>query len=446
MDRLLSYLVRLIVWFSGFMKPLSRLGLCRYDEWHRGQRLKLLLVGYNGARNTGADARVVALVKQLEEVLGADNVEMTVMTLDEKDTKDYFPNHVRQFHFTTVFFLSLLRATSRNHAAILCEGSTLTTTFAKALSVFYCEAAGIMSRQRKPCIAYGSEVGKLDGWLARLCRDLCRDTYFIVRTQESMNHLQALELKGHVGTDTAWTFQTPEGEAWADRQLRLDGWDGRKPLMGVAVINPFCWPVYPSLWRWAKAVLTGNHSQQYDKMYFFSDSMERRQQFKQYLDEVARAVNRYSHEHDAFVVILGMERLDAEACQLLAKQTEQPHAVYTSDHHDVFQMTGLLRQLSTLITSRYHAAVLSMARAIPLVAISMDGRLDGVISETELDENYLHHVTDAGLGEAIMASLQMADNHRDEIAGRIQRHQTDYESKVQEMSLFFVSWLKTHFS
>lgn len=58
-------------------------------------------------------------MKQLEEVLGADNVEMTVMTLDEKDTKDYFPNHVRQFHFTTVFFLSLLRATSRNHAAIL---------------------------------------------------------------------------------------------------------------------------------------------------------------------------------------------------------------------------------------------------------------------------------------------------------------------------------------
>ena len=141
-------MVRLIVWFSGFMKPLSRLGLCRYDEWHRGQRLKLLLVGYNGARNTGADARVVALVKQLEEVLGADNVEMTVMTLDEKDTKDYFPNHVRQFHFTTVFFLSLLRATSRNHAAILCEGSTLTTTFAKALSVFYCEVL-LSAKSRK---------------------------------------------------------------------------------------------------------------------------------------------------------------------------------------------------------------------------------------------------------------------------------------------------------
>ena len=91
MDRLLSYLVRLIVWFSGFMKPLSRLGLCRYDEWHRGQRLKLLLVGYNGARNTGADARVVALVKQLEEVLGADNVEMTVMTTRREEHEGLLP-------------------------------------------------------------------------------------------------------------------------------------------------------------------------------------------------------------------------------------------------------------------------------------------------------------------------------------------------------------------
>ena len=50
MDRLLSYFVRLIVWLSGFARPLSRLGLCRYDEWKPGQRLKILLVGYNGAR------------------------------------------------------------------------------------------------------------------------------------------------------------------------------------------------------------------------------------------------------------------------------------------------------------------------------------------------------------------------------------------------------------
>ena len=108
------------------------MGLCRYDEWSEGKKLKILLAGYNGARNTGADARVVALVKQLEEALGTEKVELTVMTLDDDNVKGYFTGHVHQWTFTTMFFWSLLRATSQHHVAILCEGSTLTTTFAKA--------------------------------------------------------------------------------------------------------------------------------------------------------------------------------------------------------------------------------------------------------------------------------------------------------------------------
>lgn len=453
----MSYIVRLMVWLAGFAKPLSQIGLCRYEEWHKGEKLKLLLVGYNGARNTGADARVVALVRQLEEALGTDNVELTVMTLDRDNTQGYFPGHVRQYSFTTVFFWSLLRVASRSHAAILCEGSTLTTTFAEALSVFFCEAAGIMRRQHKPCIAYGSEVGHLKGWLAKLSRDLCRDTYFMVRTEGSLRNLQALGLKGHVGTDTAWPFLSEWGQTgessgggvdaqWARRQLQNDGWDGRKPLVGVAVLNPFCWPVRPSLWRWGRAVLTGDHSGQYDKMYFFSDSPERRQQFQRYLAEMAGAVRRYATDHDAFVVVFGMEQLDAEACRQFAERLAVPHAVYDSSRYDVFQMTALLRQLSVLVTSRYHAAVLSMARAIPLVAVSIDDRLDGVVREAGLADHYLHRSTNSALGDRITESLRLIDEHREEVAETIRRQQLASEQKVQAMSQFFVVWLNKHFS
>ena len=63
----------MVVWLSGFAKPLSRLGLCRFETYTKGRPLKILLVGYNGARNTGADARVVALTQQLEQALGTDH-------------------------------------------------------------------------------------------------------------------------------------------------------------------------------------------------------------------------------------------------------------------------------------------------------------------------------------------------------------------------------------
>ncbi len=446
MDRLLSYIVRLIVCLSGWAKPLARIGLARYEEWSKGHPMKILLLGYNGARNTGADARVVALTQQMEQMFGADEVELTVMTLDENTMKGYFSPKIRLFSFTTFFFFSLPRAISQHHVAVLCEGSTITRTFADALTVYYCGAAGIAKRQGKPCIAYGSEVGHVDGWLGQLCSDLCSDTYFIVRTEESLQNLQALGLKGHVGTDTAWTFQTPEGELWARQQLKSDGWDGKQPLLGVAVINPFCWPVRPSLSKWVMAWVTRDFSQQYDMMYFFSESEERRKKFSHYLQEVAKAANQYQKERNAFVVILGMERLDAEACNVMERQIEGPHGVYTSKHHDVFQMTGLLRQLNLLVTSRYHANVLSMEHGHPVVAVSMDARLDTLMRETGLKEKYLHHVDDEHLSEHITKSIHLAEEHREEIADTLSKSLVAYKEKVEEMSNFFKQWIKDCFS
>ena len=422
------------------------MGLVQYEEWQKGQPLKILLVGYNGARNTGADARVVALTEQLKKALGAGEAELTVMTLDTESTKGYFAKSVRLFRFSTFFFFSLIRASSSHHVTVLCEGSTLTRTFADALTLFFCEAAGIMKRQGKPCIAYGSEVGHMDGWLGKLCKDMFQDTYFMVRTEQSLHNLKALGLKGHRGTDTAWVFQTVEGETWANTQLHHAGWNGKQPVIGVAVINPYCWPVRPSLGRWMRAIITRDFSNQYDKMYFFRDNNQRRQAFHHYLKEMASAVNHYQREEDAFVVILGMEKLDAEACRIIEKQMYRPHAVYTSETCDVFQMTGLLRQLSILVTSRYHAAVLSMEHTIPIVAVSMDARLDGLMEETELHKSYLHHVDDKQLAERITASLHQAEKHRTEIANTIRHHLATYKNKVEEMSKFFTTWTKECFS
>lgn len=435
-----------MVWLSALAKPLARIGLCRYSEWRPGNPLRIVLVGYNGARNTGADARVVALTRQLEEALGTDDVELTVMTLSKERVDGYFSKAVKLYRFSTLFFFSLPRVLSEAHVAVLCEGSTLTRTFADALCVFYCGAAGIMKRQHKPSIAYGSEVGHVDGWLERLSCDMFSNTYFMVRTDASMHNLQALGLCGHVGTDTAWTFQTPDGERWAQEQLKADGWDGQQPLLGVAVINPFCWPVKPSLWRWLKAMLTGNRSLQYDKMYFFSDSEQRRRQYQTYLDEMAAAVNAYQKEQGAFVVVLGMEQLDTRPCQDLRQRLHGSSALYSSLHCDVFQMTGLLRNLSVLVTSRYHAAVLGMEHRMPIVAISFDARLDGVMQESELADDYLHHVSDDNLSARITASLRKAEAHRSQIAATMDRHLADYKDKTNAMTQFFVEWLKQHFS
>lgn len=429
----MEWIVRLMVWLSRWAWLFSRCGIIRYEKWEPGQKQKILLVGYNGARNTGADARVVALVEQLIEEFG-DKIEITVMTLNPENTKGYFPESVHIYPFPTFFCWSLFRAASTHHVAILCEGSTLTHTFADALSMFFCQAAGIMKRQGKPCIAYGSDVTPLQPRLRRLTQQTCSEVQFIARSKPSLNALKEMGLQCTLGTDTAWTFRVSGQHDRGRDMLMQQSWDGKKKLIGVAVINPYCWPVRPSLWKWIKAVLIGKRKLQYDKMYFFSDSKERRKNYKNYLTQLAQAIKTYTSEHNAFAVIIGMEKLDAKPCSHFKEFLGQDCALVTSLETPVFQMTSILHCLDILVTSRYHAAVLSMLKGMPIVAVSMDNRLDGLYQDIPVMAQHLHRVGDADLANRIIRSLKEADDNKPRITEATQIYVDKCRTTLREMA------------
>ena len=441
MDRVLCLMIRILVFFSRFSKYLARLGIGSYEERSPEKKLKILLAGYNGARNTGSDVRVVAIARQLKEVFGADRIQITVMTLDPGTLEGYFDADVTLLPFSSFYPLHLYRACCTHHAAILCEGSTLKSTFANALTLFMCEAAGIMGAQKKPCIAYGSEIGMMEPFLERAARRLCRDTYFITRTDESLTALQKLGLKGHAGTDTAWLYDGAIPAEEADRLLKAQGWDGQKPLLGIAVINPFCWPVRASLWKWLKGQFTGNLSGQYDKWYFFSDSPERRQAQEMYLSGMAAGVNAFLEGHAYFPVLIGMERLDEKPCRDMRERLAVPCAMFLSGDCEASVMTGILRRLSELVTSRYHAAVLSMAGACPVVAVSMDERLDNIMTELSFENAELLHVWDRDLGTALCGALEGAAAHAEEIRRHIRLQTERYREKLDGMGLFIKDYM-----
>ena len=434
MENILKWIIRFIVWLSRWSELLSRLGIIHYEKWQPGQKLKVLLVGYNGARNTGADARVVALVDQLIEEFGNDRIEITVMTLNPENVKGYFPESVNIFPFSTFFCWPLFRVASAHHMAILCEGSTLTHTFADALSMFFCQAAGIMKRQGKPCVAYGSDVTPLQPRLRRLTQKMCSDVLFIARSKPSLEALKDMGLQCIPGTDTAWTFQVPDRYDLGREMLMQQGWDGKRKLIGVAVINPFCWPVRPSLLKWFKAFLTGERNLQYDKMFFFSDSESRRESYRRYLSEIASAIKAYKENNDAFVAIIGMEKLDADACRNFRQMMDDDCAVVTSLETPVFQMTSVLHCLDILVTSRYHAAVLSMLKGMPIVAVSMDNRLDGLCCDVPAIGQQLHHVTDEDLSTRIIRSLEEAEENRSIIIDDMNKHVEKCRRTLKEMS------------
>lgn len=442
MDHVLCLLIYLMTGAARFSKYFAGMGLGRYEEWKPGRKLKILLVGYNGARNTGSDVRVAAIARQIRELFGKDHVHITVMTLDAESLSGYFDEDVELLPFSSLFPFDLYRACCAHHAAILCEGSTLKSTFANALTLFMGEAAGIMKSQKKPCLAYGSEVGQMEPFLARAVQRLCGDTFFITRTQNSFEALKRLGLEGSRGTDAAWSYEGAAPSEEIRQRLREQGWDGLRPLLGIAVINPFCWPVRASLVKWVRGHLTGDLSGQYDHWYFFADSPARRSAYERYIRETAQGVNAFLEKNDFYPVLIGMERLDAKACHALRSQLKADSAIFLSGDQPASVMTGVLRQLSALVTSRYHAAVLSMEKGCPIVAVSMDERLDSIMEELSFDQDYLLHVDDRDLDGKIEQTLSAAIRQQAAIREKIGTYRKENKQKLASMGRFMKYYLE----
>ncbi|MDD5748262.1 MAG: polysaccharide pyruvyl transferase family protein [Actinomycetota bacterium] len=415
--------------------------LPKYKTWKPGEKLKILLVGYNGKRNTGADVRVAEMVKQFYRVLGKDHVEIGVITLDEELTKVYFNPPTKQIEISSIYFKDTLDACCDYHMAVLCEGSTLKSKFANALTFFFCEAAGIMKKQGKPSIAYGSEAGEMDEFVQKAAQKLCSETYFISRTQASLDIIKRMGLKGHLGTDTAWTFP-PADRAWAEKELReKTGWDGKKPIVGAAVINPFYWPVKPSLVKVAKSALRRNWEMHYDKWYFFSWSPEREKLYKAYIEGIANALNEFSRKHNAHVIAIGMEALDYDAIGDFTKLIEGPTGFFSSRFYDGFQMTAILHMLSVLVTSRYHARVLSSSAGVPAIAVSMDERLYNVFNEAGHLEDYYISTDEPQLGDKLTDRIEKCWENREKVSKEVLETVPGYFRKMSEMGSFFREWV-----
>jgi len=382
------------------------------SPWRRGEKLKLLFAGYNGTRNTGSDIRVEEILRQVRRILGPDHVALSVMTQDFNFTRGYFGD-ARQVHLPDVFPPFLHSVVRQNDGVIACEGSMFKSKFANALTTMMIGALGIASAQNKLSIGYGAEAGHMDPWLQRLCRRYCSDSVVITRNIESQDVLGKLGVTTELGTDTAWTFQ-PLAAAYGRKALSDVGWDGKTPVLAVCPINPFWWPVKPSLIKWAAHAIAGAyHRSHYRTIYFHRSGHDVDAAYEKYLSEMAAGVERYRKQRQAFVTLVAMEMLDRDACErVAAKLGGAP--IFASDQLNMYEIVSILRQCHRMLSSRFHAIVTSMPAGVLSAGVTMDERIRNLMRERG-HEHLLMNVEEPALGDKIFAALETLDAEADEI-------------------------------
>ncbi|MBZ0120358.1 MAG: polysaccharide pyruvyl transferase family protein [Sandaracinaceae bacterium] len=414
-------------------------------KWAPGEPLRLLLAGYVGTRNTGADVRTEEMIRQFRHLFGDEHCELSICTIDPELTRGYFRT-VKQLHIPQVFHKFLFDTVREQHGVIACEGSMFKSKFANALSTMMAGALGLACAEQKIAVGYGGEAGHMDPSLERFVREACKDAFVITRNVESAGVLDRLGLRTEVGTDTAWTFEAAPRET-ADKLLRRAGWDGKAPVLAVCPIHPFWWPVKPDPVRAALAGLSGSFPEShYKSIYFHNDAPEVERKLGTYIRSLAGAIKDFTAGHGAanhkiFTVLVGMEQLDRKACELLSEELGGDVPLFVSNEHRMYEMVAILRRASLIVSSRYHALVCSMPALVPSVGVTMDERIRNLMHDRGQPE-LLFTVDQEGLDEGLAAAMQRAWSEREAVQDGIGRSVVRNLERMGTMGAHLVDYVR----
>jgi polysaccharide pyruvyl transferase WcaK-like protein len=346
-------------------------------------QIKVLLVGYNGANNTGAEALLLSDIQDVRTVLGPDAL-ITIPTLNESNLRRYVqegPN-LRIVPIPTIFPFAVRRLVAEHDLIMLVEGHCYMDDSTSLLMWAYLWATHCAHTMRKPCLAYSVDAGELSPINRYLVRSEASKTNLIIaRSQAAANRLHGCGVTApiKVTADNALSFQTVSSdEGWVQQSWP----EARSGLVGLAMVNYYLWPVVLRLW--------GKSEDCYKWPYYFSTSSERRHAATKLANGYAAIADYLVKEHDKHIALICMEELDEPFARRVQQQMiyADRARIFSAREYNASQMTTLLRSLDLLVTSRYHGCILSLAGQVPQIAVGHDLRLKTIYDELGFTEQF----------------------------------------------------------
>lgn len=307
---------------------------------------RILLVGYNGANNTGAEAKLLVSIDEIRSVLGSDAC-FTVHSLNEVNLRRYLsesPTLKIERVRPSLFFLDVRKFVKQSDLIVLVEGSCYMDTWGSALLWCYLLATRYAHSMKKPCIAYAVDAGsagRFNRWLIR--REASKTNLILARTKSAAERLEKWGVKApiEVTADNAFAFN-PNPQ---DKDLLKRVWPEASHVVGIAAEDIYVWPVHIRLWDHKKYC--------YRWPYYYTHSKESREKSDLLAKVLAVQADDIIMEQDKDIALLSMEGLDAGFANKIQRLMKHPERtkIFTSSEYNASQMTSILRSLDLLITS-----------------------------------------------------------------------------------------------
>lgn len=395
-----------------------------------------VIMGYCGLNNTGAECRINEIIKQLNQEF-QNQISITVLTENKTLTNRYIKESsnvfIKECKPHQIFKTS--KIVSQSDIFILAEGCTFKDNFTPVLIWVFFFTCALAQSLGKKTIAYAVDAGKMSKPHQKFAKEIANNLDLLtVRTTKSANILNSLGVTNNIKitADTAFLTETKD-KTWLNNILKEKGFNTNKPLIGIAFKEFFCWPVVPNFIKF----ITNNKTDLFRSGCYYTFSNEDRIKSASYHKLLASYADWCAEEFDANIAIIAMEEMDNRPCEALINHMNHKPLFICSADYNAEEIATLLTNLKFLVTTRYHAIILSMQKAVPFIGLSSDERIEEIMKELNLYTDFFINYDEKKLLENLKDKTLNLNNKLSYISNIITEAFPNYVKRMNENTTLF---------
>lgn len=348
----------------------------------------ILMSGYYGFDNSGDDAILKAIVKDIRK--SDENIEIVVLSNNPEKTREmYDVSAVNRFKLKEVF--KSIRETS----LLISGGGSLLQDVTSTRSLFYYLAIMTLAKMlKKPVMVYANGIGpinkKINRFLTRLI--LNKVDLITLREDDSRGYIQDMNIYNEnimVTADPVFTLE-PVSDNRVKDILKAESIPLSEGFIGI------------SIRKWKN-----------------DDGL---------IDIISRAIDYVTDKYNIKVLLIPMhypEDLDISLKVLGNVKTEDCFVL--RDRYNVEEIMGIIKILDLIVAMRLHSLIYAATQEVPMVGLSYDPKVDGILSSLEME--HICHVEDLEY-EKLVENIDDAWKRREELKDNLKRRDKELKKKA----------------
>lgn len=299
----------------------------------------VIVSGYYGFDNSGDDAILKAIVKDLREM---DNkIRISALSNNPKSTEETYG--IKAYKRINIF--EVIKGISSSDMLISGGGSLLQDVTSTRSILYYLSVISIAKMLKKPVIVYANGIGPINKKLNRtLTRKVLNKVELItLRDFNSKKTLEEIGINANmvVTSDPVFTLE-PSDDKRIGLILKNEKIPTDKPLIGISVRE------------WKKN--------------------------QNLIDVMANSIKFINRSYGANVVLIPMHYPDdLEISIKIAQRANCTNCYVIKNKYSVEDIMGIIKKLDLIIAMRLHSLIYAATQAVPMVGIVYDPKVEGLL-------------------------------------------------------------------